>query len=155
AAAAAVLLLVGLPHWGYERGLARHEAALVQAREQVAAVETERAQAHRHAAEGQNTLVRTTAAQHLRVQVLAPAGYQAVAPNPHRVAVTDLNGHPVEARLTARVLGEDGRELFQTQEIAAQGTLVVSLPGNLATPGQGLLRLDMEARSHNATSYLS
>src|SRR5262249_49489481 len=121
AAAAAVLLLVGLPYGIYQTGLSRHQLALREARGHLTEVLDRYAEAHQHAQTEQEPLRRQARAKQLRLQILGPASYQPGVPSPYQVRTTDLDGHPRPARLSARLVAADGQVLFEDRELASSG----------------------------------
>src|SRR5262249_35359362 len=82
-----------------------------------------------------------------------PGSLRPGAATTQRVTVTDLNGKPADAEVIARVLAADDRELYKTTGRPAGGTLVVSLPPELAT-ADAALRLDVTAVAADARAHV-
>jgi hypothetical protein len=145
-AAAAVLLLIGLPVGFYRYGRLRSEAALRAAEESVAQVVKERTALQAQAEKDRNKLLHAALAKHLRLQVIGPAAYQPGAAAPYRVRITDLQGHPTDAPITAH-LADAGEPLpLETKKSADTGEMLVMLPANLPLTPQNTPRLELAAQ---------
>ncbi len=144
AAAALFLVAVGLPYGLYALGVQQRSAALASARATQHTATDERQRFQDQAATAQDDILTAARSRHPRMQVVGPAAYQPGMPSAHEILVTDLNGQPIDADVTARVLAADQRELLNITRRTTAGTLVVALPPDLAA-GDSPLRLDFTA----------
>jgi Putative zinc-finger len=152
--AAAVLFLLIVPYAFYQNGLAHREVALDLAQQHLDTVLAER-KSERTRLDAETTAVQQGGlARSLRVQVLGPAEYQPGGKNEYRVLASHLSGKPADARVKARVLGFKDRVLFETQELAGNGELVVSLPSTLALQPHEAVHLEVRARSADEEALL-
>jgi hypothetical protein len=89
-------------------------------------------------------------AKHLHLKVLGPASYQKNAPNQYRVVTRNLNGSPVNAEVTARVVAQPrgdkpGGRILGEVRIAGRGEKTFSLPETLQPDSREEIRLEVEA----------
>ena len=145
-AAAAVLLLIGFPIGLYRYGRLRCEAALQAAEANVAQMIKERAALQAQAETDRKTLLHDALAKHLRLQVVGPVAYQPGAANPYRVWVTDLEGHPTDAPITARLTDAGEPRTLETKKSAGTGEMLVMLPAHLPLTPQNTPRLELMAQ---------
>jgi hypothetical protein len=145
-AAAAVLLLIGFPVGLYRYGRLRCEAALRAAEESVAQLVKERAGLQSQTETDRQKLLHTALARHLRLQAIGPAAYQPGAANQYRVWVTDLEGHPTDAPVTARLTDAGKPRNLDTKRAAGAGEMLVTLPANLSLTPQNTPRLELAAQ---------
>lgn len=153
AAAAVLIVTVGLPYQLYEGGREKREREFALTFQSLSSVLNERGLLKKQAAREQETLVQRERGKHLRVQVLGPAALAPGSNGPHQVRVTDLNGAPKDADVTARILAADDRELHQISQRTRDGVLVVTLPADLPNDLTGL-RLDVTAVGADAQAHL-
>jgi hypothetical protein len=146
AAAAALLLSVGLPYGLYKEGLARREAVLQEARERYAEVSDQQQRARQQAALDERNLEIATRAHFIRVQVLGPTRYQPGTPNQWRVITADLNGSFAPARVTALLRDEKRGDLFK-KDFTSQGDLLLTLPPDLPVEPGAAPVLEVMART--------
>jgi anti-sigma factor RsiW len=154
AAAAALLLAVGLPYGIYQAGLARHRQALRETLARRTEAEAQVAQSQQQVRADQEALQRDLRANHLRVQVLGPASYQPGVPSPYQVVTTDLDGRPAPARVTARLVADDGQVLFEAKDLPGRAEQTLVLPPDLALPPAATARLEVVAHGQNDREQL-
>ncbi|MCI0462848.1 MAG: MG2 domain-containing protein [Gemmataceae bacterium] len=146
AAAAAILLLVGMPYGVYQRGLSRHQLALREAQARLTAVGKQDAEVQQQAQAELETRRRLARARPLRLQVLGPASYQPGLPSQYQVRTTNLDGQSRSARLTARLVAADGQVLFEGCDLSSSGDRTLVLPSHLKLPSQATARLEVTAQ---------
>jgi hypothetical protein len=147
ATAAAILLLTSVPFGFYEYGRLRHQAAWREAEDQVAHVIKERDQLHAEAQRKQQSLVQVALARNLRLQMIGPAAYQPGSVHPYKVWLTDVEGQPVDAPLTARLLlPAMSPVVLPAQKSGANGEFLVTLPANLPLTPDSTPLLEMVAQ---------
>jgi alpha-2-macroglobulin-like protein len=149
AAAAAVLLALGLPYGLYRHGLAPYEADLAAARDRAEQAGAERDSVQRQVTAERLTLVNTTRSGALRLQVTGPTVYQPGALNQLRITTTDLAGKPVTARVSVGLADPARPEdvLFESGERECRGDLLLTLPADLPRTDLMELRLRVTART--------
>jgi hypothetical protein len=147
--AAAVLLLIGFPVGFYRYGRLRCEAALQAAEESVAQIVKERGALHSQAETDRQNLPLIARGTHFRLQAIGPAAYQPGAVNPYRVFVTDLEGHPRDVPVTARLLDAGKPVILETKKPPRTGEMLVMLPANLPLAPQDTPCLELTAQSQN------
>ena len=152
AVAAALLLAVGSLLAVNQHAVRTHSAELARARESLASVQKERNKFQQVMADERNEVLEAARSGRLRLQVSAPAMQTWGHLSPIHLAVTDLNGKPVDADWTARILAADERELYRAQGKGERGVLVVEIPPQLAA-GDGLF-LDVTATRANSRAHL-
>jgi hypothetical protein len=143
AAAAAILLLVGLPFGVYQYGRARHEAAWRTAERDLAQIVQEREEFRKRAQIRQADLVQETLAKHPRLRAVGPAAYQVGAANSYQVWATDVEGRPVDTPVTARLLSAGTPLVLETKRTAGKGEWLVDLPANLPLRPESTPRLEL------------
>ena len=153
AAAAMLLLTVGLPFSLYEWGARTRSANFGT---EFAAFDTARKERETLSSRAQADLesaFKAAPAHQLRVQVVGPARILPGAANPHHVRVTDLEGKPVDADIVTRIIAADNREVYRATGRTTQGTLLVTLPDGLADLGPSP-RLEVAATATDARGQL-
>jgi hypothetical protein len=141
--AAALAALVGIP-WGIyaytEHQIERLGAELnrMPQREQQRLAEAERAARDRH----------------VQLVVTGPAAFQGNAPNDYHVETKNLNGHLVPVQLTARVVDETHKVVFEEKDISSPGDHRLVLPRHLPLTSRSQYTLEVvaEADSEAGTS---
>jgi hypothetical protein len=140
-AAAAVLALVVVPYGIYQVGLARQQAALVQAEKEVGQLLARRDEARKQTP---NELEEKLKAGRLCLEVLGPANYTPGNGSPYRILTTDVDGKPAQAALTARLVDGDQRECWR-ESLVCNGTAALSLPAHLNLGMQSPAHLEIVA----------
>lgn len=153
AAAAILLVTVGLPLLVYEGQRAQGEREFADAAQALNQVVKDRSSLKQQVHTAQAAFVERARGQHMRLQVLGPAALEPGATGTHRVRVTDLEGKPLDADVTARILAADNRELHTITQRTTKGLLVVSLPATLPHATSDL-RLDVTAVAADARASL-
>lgn len=154
AMAAAILLLIALPYALYQYGRFRHEVAWRAAADGVAQIVKERDELQSRAQTEREQLVQAARANHLHLQAVGPAVYQLGAVNPYRVWVSDLDGHPVDAPLTARLLDGDKPLILDPKKSGHKGEWLVELPTHPSLPAESTPRLELAARGQGEVAPL-
>lgn len=139
AAAAGLLLLVGVPFGLHLQGRWQHETNVASAQQLVAQVQRQWADVRNQ----QMQLVKND--RNLRLEVVGPASYDARLDHPYRIRTSNLAGEPRPTRVSFRLLGEGGQEYFSATEQPTEGTLVVTVPAGLALPHGKSLKLHVVA----------
>ena len=153
-AAAAVLLAVGMPYWFLDARSRSLTDAVEEAATRFAAATAERQQAYQTSDQAQELLAQEKIDQQLRMQLVGPVAYRPGLGSTHQVVLTDLQGRPADAEVTARILDAENRELFRFSQQTRQGTLVVALPPNLPLHDQTPRIEWTAARAEARTSLL-
>jgi hypothetical protein len=145
AAAAAVLLAVGLGYGLYYHGLAGREAAVAAANGRVNEVKQQGQELRERLAAEKDRLAADLGRQYVHVDVLGPASYQPGVSEQYRVQTRDLNGRPLAAHVTVRLINPgQNRALAEVRDADSRGDLVVKLPPGSTAAGA---RLEVVARS--------
>jgi hypothetical protein len=149
AAAASVLLMVGCYAW-YQDQLTAYREEGTRAWEAVEETRKEIDLVTRRANTRIANLPQEERAKHLHLKVLGPASYQKNSPNQYRVVTRNLNGNPVNAEVTARVVAQHrgdkpGRRILGEVRIAGRGEKTFSLPETLQPDSREEIRLEVEA----------
>jgi anti-sigma factor RsiW len=147
AAAAAVLLAVGLPYGLYQRGLASRQQLVRDAHEHINQLVREEEEFSQQTALAEQTQIRDLRARHVCIQVFGPAEYQPEAPNRFRIQTTDLDGQPVAAQINARLLGAGQPVPVAAATSQKPGEYVVSLPSELTAAPHSTARLEVVAQA--------
>jgi anti-sigma factor RsiW len=135
AAAAAVLFAVGLPFIGYQMGSLNRGRALNEAENELVAAHQQRENFRERIEADKAVAINELQAKHPILQVHGPTDYQPNLANTFRVRTTDLAGHSLPARLTARVKSDkDGSTLFETR-LQSDGDAQIALPNLPLAPG--------------------
>jgi hypothetical protein len=145
AAAAAVLLAVGVLYGLYYQGLTSREAAFQKAEAAVKDVIAQRADARQQVERDARALLAQHQAANLRLQVLGPAGYERDGRNEYRVLATDLAGAPAEVTLAARLVDATGRGLGEVRKASGSGDLLLAFDRPAVDPSLKAARLEIEA----------
>jgi hypothetical protein len=146
AAAAALLLLTGLPFGVHHYGRARYNAAWRTAEHNLDQIVQDREGHHARAQTAQANLIRETQAKHLRLRVLGPAAYQLGAVNPYQVWVSDFEGHPADAPVKARLMNANKALVLEPKKSLGKGEWLVELPANLPFGPESTPRLELAVR---------
>ena len=146
AAAAAVLLLISLPFGLYQYGRARYDAAWQTAEHTLAEIVKQRQELQTKARRDQANLVHEMLAKHPRLRAVGPAAYQPGAVNRYHVWITDIEGSPVDAPVTARLLDAAKSVVLDTKKSKGKGEWLVELPANLPLGPESAPRLELAAR---------
>lgn len=131
AAAAAVLLAVGLSFGLYRHGLSSREQELAAAQERLAEIQRHRDQSLKSLAEEGLVLVHNVSGKLIRLQVWGPASYHSGTPVSYYILTTDLSGKFITTKVRLRIFGTEDRVLFDSRELPCEGSLPVVLPEGL------------------------
>jgi hypothetical protein len=144
-AAAVVLTAVGLGYLAYDQGLAKRESALAEARKNLEGIIERRDYLRRHVPVEMASGLRSQPGLSLRLQVFGPPTYHPGAANDYRVVTSSPDGQRLATQVKFRLVGKDGQTLYEGQDQASPGDLLVSLPATLARDAVPDARLEFEA----------
>lgn len=130
-AAAAALLMIGLPAGFYQYGRLRYQTAWRDAENRLSAIVKEREELQSQAKAEREDMVRIALANHPRVQAVGPAAYQVGAVSSYHVWVSDVEGRAVDVPITARLLEDRKPILLDSKSTADKGRWLVDLPATL------------------------
>src|SRR5207249_9923816 len=120
-------------------------AAWRAAEDGVAQIVRQHEESHSQAKLDRQHLVEVARSKHLRIQVIGPAAYQPGTANPCRLWVTDVDGRPVDAPVTARLVDADNTLLLQTKGLQGRGEWSLQLPANLPLSPESTPRFEVAA----------
>lgn len=144
AAAAAVLVAVGLPFIGFRMGVLQRTRAVEQADTELVAAREQRDSFRQRIERDQAVALGELQARHPLLQVHGPAAYQPDQANVFRVHTTDLAGHKAPARLTARLIQDRTKPALFEKQLSSDGDALIELPP-LALPRGSKAELEFVA----------
>jgi hypothetical protein len=145
--AAAALLMIGLPIGLYQYGRLRYQAAWRAAENRLAEIVKQRDQLHSQAKGEREDVIQAALANHLRLQAVGSAAYQVGAAGSYHVWVSDVEGHPIDTPVTARLLDAGKPVVLETQRATAKGEWLVNLPAHLPLTSKSTPCLELLART--------
>jgi hypothetical protein len=151
AAAAALLLVVGLSYRTYQTGLDRREAAFAEAKDKVALVAHEREALQKRFRDA----VVQVALESLHVEAFGPDRYQPGGVNRYYVFVTDRDGTPAEVRIAVRLVDAAGKLLHEMPEQTGRGEVSLLLPPDWNVPAGTDARLEILVRGTHGEEKLT
>src|SRR5438132_2305633 len=129
AAAAVLLVCVGLSYGVYRHGYNQRALALKQAEKHAQDIAAAQEDLEKKSKAELAAFQVTEGGRHTRLQVSGPATYQPGLLSEYRIQATDLNGQPRPVRLSARLSEAGKRVLFETN-VSGKGELSVMLAGD-------------------------
>jgi hypothetical protein len=144
-AAAAALLMIGLPFGYYRYGRLRCQAAWRAAENSLAEIVKQREVLHSQAQTERENLIQAAVVSHLRLQAVGPVAYEAEAAGSYHVWVSDMEGRPSDAPVTARLLAGGKSIILPTKQAADKGQWLVDLPANLPVAAESTPCLELVA----------
>ncbi|HEV3082508.1 MAG TPA: MG2 domain-containing protein [Gemmataceae bacterium] len=130
AAAAVLLLCLGMSHGFYRHGVSLRVDSAQRAARQLEEIAERRQELVKNADTELKADQAAECRRYTHLRVLGPATYQPGVLSQYRILATDLNDQPRPVELTARVQDAAEKVLFE-KKISGQGDLVVTLPANL------------------------
>jgi hypothetical protein len=96
-----------------------------------------------------NAVNQEIASKQLKMEVTGPEKIEPGAANPYQVRISNRLNQPARARISARVLDQNGKEVYKQDEVQTDGTYQLKLPRDLPLKPHTQLSLVVSAKGDN------